>query len=183
MRHLGRMFSSSVVLAAVLAIAAHAAPPAGTDQLEQLDWIIGNWVWEWNTDREVPGIAQSGEQIAGEMRCEWDLNRHAIDMRLSLTKAGQTVWAAHTLIGWDPVKKCVISRSFDSNGGHGSGTVVQQNDSWLFKTSGVNAQGNELVNAMLFSDIQPEGFSLQGTNRPEDGDQVSFGPKTRFQRK
>jgi hypothetical protein len=162
---------------------AMAQPAAPHQQLQKLNWLIGNWQWQWETDQDVPDIAQRNQKISGEMRCRWDLDGHAIDMRLTLTVADRKVWSAHTMIGWDPAGQQLITRSFDSRGGHGSGMFQRQQEAWLLRTSSVNADGNELINALLFSDIQQDSFSLQGTNRPAGSDAVFFGPKKTVQRK
>ena len=101
---------------------------AVNDHLEQLGWLVGDWL------DECP------EAIV-KTRYRWSDSRRFIigEFRVNAPEEGELDGTIH--IGWDPQLKQLRSWVFDSEGGYSTGVWARNEDTWVVKLTGVLADG------------------------------------------
>lgn len=73
------------------------------------------------------------------------------------------------VIGWDPLEESVTSWTFGSDGGHGRGWWVLDDDQWEVTAEGVTAGGDVLTATNVFTIVNDDTFRWQSTDRSIDG--------------
>lgn len=101
---------------------------APREHLEDLAWMIGDWVDE-GTDSVV------------RVHCDWSKDKNFLMRSFTVQRQGRPVLHVTQRIGWDPVARHIRSWEFDSEGGFGGGTWSRDGDRWVVKHSGVRPEG------------------------------------------
>ena len=164
----GMMLVLTAILPASMALAQD-GPVSHYDQLKGLEWLVGTFSAEMKAEEDIPGIVQAGEMYQGTVDCEWQLNKNIIAVHIVLKAKGITFWEHRGMIGWDPISKQIISRSFNSIGGHAQGVFSKNGQNWETKTSGVNGEGKKTSGTGVLFDIVKDSFSVQSVDIKEDG--------------
>lgn len=128
-------------------------------QLQQLDWLIGNW----STDK-------AGS--SAEMKVEWSpQGKKFITSKYTLNKSGQPPQIDSHVIGWDPQRRCIVSWHFDSNGGFGTGIWSKQpnENTWTVDFTGVSGDASNMSANNTFSQKSSDEFVWQSIHRSVDG--------------
>ncbi|CAN5461372.1 hypothetical protein BH10CYA1_BH10CYA1_27780 [soil metagenome] len=128
-------------------------------QLQQLDWLIGNWSTEES-------------ESSAQLKVEWSpQGKKFITSKYTLNKSGTTPQIDTHVIGWDPQRRCIVSWHFDSNGGFGTGIWSKQpnENTWTVDVSGVSGDGGTISANNIFSLKSPDQFVWQSTHRSLDG--------------
>ncbi len=128
-------------------------------QLQQLDWLIGNWA----TDKS---------DSAAELKAEWSpQGKKFITSKYILNKTGSNPQIDSHIIGWDPQRRSIVSWHFDSNGGFGTGIWVKlpNENTWAVAVTGVGGDGSIISAENTFSLKSPDEFVWQSTHRSSDG--------------
>jgi uncharacterized protein (TIGR02246 family) len=126
--------------------------PAGGATLEDLDWMVGDWVI---LDDRV-GKPAAGEQAKPpiEMSVRWNANRTFLlrDVKISAPDGGDAA-ALHVTqrIGWDPLSRQLRSWVFSSDGGHGEATWSRDGDSWVARTTAVLPDGSQTSSLNIYT--------------------------------
>lgn len=119
----------ALVTLAAAAFAAEGVPrPAGGEALDQLGWLVGNWM-----DEAPQTVVTSNHR--------WAPGRSAIVGEYRVHEAGRVVLTGTQRIAWDPLLKKVHSWVFDSQGGTAQGIWTRDGDSWLVTTWGTSGEG------------------------------------------
>jgi len=129
-------------------LAQDAAPDAGGDTLEQLEWMVGDWVL-------VPEDQAAGKQ-AGSMRMtvRWDEGRAFLVREATLTplpESGEPVVTLHQRIGWDPLVERIRSWSFSSDGSRAEATWLREGDSWVVRGTATLPDGTQTNSTNIYT--------------------------------
>ena len=124
---------------------------AQTAPLDELDWMVGQWVDE-------------GENSKITTSCSWTMNRRFLTRSFSVTIDGQASLEGTQFIGWDPIAGQIRSWTFDSEGGLGQGRWIRDGKRWLVKTSFVLGSGERAsaVNVITYVDQNTLGWQSIG---------------------
>lgn len=118
------------------------AEPTHRDHLEELAWLVGDWVDE-SRDGRVRTV------------CRWTEDGSFLLQEVTVTPVDGAVTTLSQRIGWDPLGKRFKSWVFDSTGGYGEGNWTPTETGWLIKFTGVNSDGSL---ASATNHIEPIGL-------------------------
>ncbi len=98
------------------------------EHLEELAWLVGEWV---------------DESDAAEVHttCRWSENQSFLLRSFQVRIRGRAALSGTQRIGWDPRLKQVRSWVFDSDGGFSEGFWSRDGERWVIKTAGVLKDG------------------------------------------
>ncbi len=116
-------------------------PPTNHERLEPLAWLVGEWL-------------DDGGSSVVRTHCDWSPDGNFLLQEMTIQVEGQDVMQVTQRIGWDPIAKRIRSWVFDSEGGFGEGIWTRLDDSWVIKSTGVQAEG---TTASATSVIVPTG--------------------------
>ncbi len=126
---------------------------AGTERLEDLDWMVGDWVVV--DERAGKPAAAGPEKPAIEMKVQWNANRTFLlrDVKIAAPGAADDATALHVTqrIGWDPLGRQIRSWVFSSDGGHGEAVWSRDGDSWVARTTGVLPDGTQTSSLNIYT--------------------------------
>ena len=88
------------------------------EQLEQLGWLIGEWVDESPTALVITSY-------------RWDGDRTSISSEFKIQIGGRPAMMGSQRIGWDPTTKKLHSWVFDSEGGFAEGVWTRHGNQWI----------------------------------------------------
>lgn len=127
--------------------------PAGAETLEDLDWMVGDWVVL--DDRAGKPGAGAPEKPAIEMTVRWNANRTFLlrDVKIAAPGNAGDAAALHVTqrIGWDPLSRQLRSWVFSSDGGHGEAIWSRDGDSWVARTSAVLPDGSQTSSLNIYT--------------------------------
>ncbi len=127
-------------------------PPTPNEMLQDLSWLIGDWINEGSDGRV-------------KMSYQWSEDRNFILGELVFTSEGQTVSKSSQRIAWDPLRGKPRSWIFDSDGGFSEAVWTPTEDGWLLNSSATMPDG-VVGSAVLKIAIQDENrFKLSATHR------------------
>jgi uncharacterized protein (TIGR02246 family) len=121
------------------------------EQLEQLAWLLGDWVNE-DSDAVVHtscGWSEDGNYLLRKFRIE--------------TRDGRVLNGVQR-IGWDESVNKLRSWTFDSEGGFFRGLWTKKDDRWLLTASGVTADGKTASATSVYTRIDAEMVTWQFTS-------------------
>jgi uncharacterized protein (TIGR02246 family) len=126
------------------------------EELQQLDWLTGQWVDEADESIVVFNCARvdDGNYLLREFK---------------VTVAGDEVISGSQRIGWDPLTGRLRAWTFDSQGGHFEGVWRRDGDSWVLTSTGVTAGGETASGTSLFTIIDPHTITWQAVDREIEG--------------
>lgn len=123
-----------------------------TRQLQQLDWLLGEWVDE-------------GDDSIVDFSCKAADNGNFLLREFTVRIAGQAAMSGSQRIGWDPVSGKLRAWTFDSEGGYGEGTWHSNGDGWVLKSTGVTADGQPASSTSLFTMVSGHAMTWQAIDR------------------
>jgi hypothetical protein len=130
---------------------------AETSPLEELDWMVGQWV-------------DQGEDATITTNCAWTKNRRFLTCSFSITIDGQVSLEGTQVVGWDPIVGQIRSWTFDSEGGFGEGRWFKDGNRWLVKASFVLGSGDRASAVNVFTYVDPNTFRWQSIDREIAGE-------------
>jgi hypothetical protein len=146
------------------AVAGEATVDAQTSPLEELDWMVGQWV-------------DQGEDSTITTKCAWALNRKFLKRSFSVKIEGQLSLEGTQFIGWDPIAKQIRSWTFDSEGGVGEGRWIRDGDRWLVKMSFVLADGERASAVNVITYVDQDTLRWQSISREIAGELLPSIPE------
>lgn len=127
--------------------------PTGAETLEDLDWMVGDWVVL--DDRAGKPGAGAPEKPAIEMTVRWNANRTFLlrDVKIAAPGNAGDDAALHVTqrIGWDPLSRQLRSWVFSSDGGHGEAVWSRDGDSWVARTTAVLPDGSQTSSLNIYT--------------------------------
>lgn len=130
------------------------------DHLRPLAWLIGEWAVEKNGSSMV-------------VKSDWAANKKFIHLRYMVKKAGSEELDSQQIIGWDPRREQIVSWTFDSRGGFGSGVWSRRDNQWLVDSEGVDPEGRSTSATNIIANQTANSFSWQSVNRSVEGEPFS----------
>jgi uncharacterized protein (TIGR02246 family) len=128
------------------------AVPTSGDQLQPLDWLVGDWINE-------------GADARVKLSYKWSEDGNFILGEIVVSKNEQDVMKSSHRIGWDPISGKPRSWTFDSDGGFAESTWTQVENAWSIRSTAVMPNG-ESGSANLTISRGAEGrYVMKGTNR------------------
>ncbi len=108
------------------------------DRLEELGWLVGNWIDE-SSDSTV------------RMSCGWTEDKNFLLRRFVVQIQGKPVMKVEERIGWDPLTRQFKSWVFDSEGGHVESLWARRGEDWLITSKGALHDGRAVHASHLLS--------------------------------
>jgi uncharacterized protein (TIGR02246 family) len=121
-------------------------------KLQALEWMLGEWVDE-----------EGDLQVTAS--CRWSPDKNYILREFTCRKEGKEVSHGTQRIGWDGQAQQIKSWMFDSEGGHGEATWVQDGNRWLVKARGVSGDGTPGSATYVFTQQDPNTVILSVRDR------------------
>jgi len=135
-----------------------------TPPLEELDWMVGQWV-------------DQGEDSTITTTCSWALDRKFLKRSFSVEIEGQLSLEGTQFIGWDPIDEQIRSWTFDSEGGVGQGRWIQDGNRWLVKMSFVLATGERASAVNVITYVDQDTLRWQSISREVAGELLPSIPE------
>jgi uncharacterized protein (TIGR02246 family) len=129
---------------------------AGAAELDQLDWLVGNWV-----DESPEALVQTTYR--------WAESRKFLLGQFVIQIHGRKVMSGSERIGWDPVARQLRSWVFDSEGGFAEGLWTRQASQWMVKTSGATRDGRINSATNVYRRLGSDRFAFQSRDRVVGG--------------
>jgi uncharacterized protein (TIGR02246 family) len=145
-----------------------APPPSAYSKLEALEWLVGTWQ------------DKSGDQTV-EAKINWAGDKNFL-VRTINVKGNQSSTDGWEVIGWDPVRQQIRSWIFDSNGGFGESTWVNNGEDWLIRASNVLPDGSRSTAENVLTKVDDNKFTWESQNRTLNGDPQPSLEKIEVQR-
>ncbi len=134
------------------------------EQLDQLKWLIGEWV-----DEDPDDLVQTSYR--------WSTNHHFILCDFTVDLSGQPAMTGTQRIGWDPLAKTVRSWAFDSEGGFTEGIWSHEGDRWIIKTTGVTNDGKSASATNYLTRLHKHRLTWESRDRFIGGEKTDdIGP-------
>jgi hypothetical protein len=128
-----------------------------TSPLEELDWMVGEWI-------------DQGDDSTIVTECSWTKNRRFLKRSFKVRIDEEVTLEGDQFVGWDPIANQIRSWTFDSEGGIGEGRWVQDGNRWLVKASFVLADGARASALNVYTYVDDGAFRWQSTNREVAGE-------------
>jgi uncharacterized protein (TIGR02246 family) len=137
-----------------------AKSPTAHERLEELEWLLGDWVDE------------SGEGVV-HTTCRWSDDKSFLLRDFTVQVAGQPTLSGSQRIGWDPQSHQFKSWVFDPDGGF-SEAVWSRNgkDQWIIKASGVLADGRSVSGTQVLTYVNKGAARWRSVDRAIGGEAV-----------
>jgi uncharacterized protein (TIGR02246 family) len=139
--------------------------PSNYKHLQELDWMVGQWTDESDTDRI-------------EMNCQWSKNRNFMVRTFSVVSGDEIDFSGLQVIGWDPVGKHIRSWVFDSDGGYGDGVWRRHLQSWYVHTTGILPDGAKATGVSVMNLVDDNNFTFKTIDRQVDGELLPNLPES-----
>jgi len=121
---------------------------AEASSLEDLDWMVGEWVLVPEDD---PESKQTGSM---EMTVHWDAGRTFLVREARLTPpqdSGEPAIELQQRIGWDPLVGRIRSWSFSTDGSRAEATWFRDGDSWITRGASVLSDGTQVNSTNIYT--------------------------------
>ncbi len=120
-------------------------------QLEQLGWLMGDWVDE-------------GDESIVIFSCEAVDHGNFLLRKFTIQVAGQEAMSGTQRIGWDPLTGKLRAWIFDSEGGYAEGTWHSDGDNWVLKSTGVTADGQTASSTSIYTFVNAHTMTWQSVD-------------------
>ncbi|WP_254510434.1 YybH family protein [Anatilimnocola floriformis] len=141
------------------------------DNLEELDWLVGEWHDEGTTD---------GLKVRNVFR--WNSKRTFLIRSYHVEEGDEVVRQGTQIIGWDPVNERIRSWIFGSEGGFGEGFWVSEEDGWLATLSGTMPDGSSAIVTQVFKKTGENSMTSQLVGAEIDGELQPAKPVVKMKR-
>ncbi len=127
-------------------------------QLQQLNWLTGDWVDE-------------GDDLIVNFSCQPSDSGNFLLRTFSIQVAGQETMTGTQRIGWNPLTSKLQAWIFDSEGGHAEGSWHRAGDSWVLKCAGVTADGESASCSSIYTPVNEHTMTWQSVDHEVSGEQ------------
>ena len=145
------------------------APPLSAySKLAALEWMVGTWQ------------DKSGDQTV-QAKINWAGDKNFL-VRTINVQGNETSTDGWEIIGWDPVRQQIRSWIFDSNGGFGESSWVNNGEDWLIRASNVLPDGGRSTAENVLTRVDDNKFTWESQNRTLNGEPQPSLDKIEVQR-
>jgi uncharacterized protein (TIGR02246 family) len=131
-------------------------PPTAAEQLQQLDWLVGEWVDE------------NGDTLV-HTAYHWSADKHYLLSEYSVQGQNKAAVQGTQRIGWDPRVQKLHSWTFDTAGGFSEGLWSRSGDQWIVKITGVAADGRTRSATNILTRLSKDHATYQSRDRVVGG--------------
>jgi len=128
-------------------------------QLEQLSWLIGDWVDE-------------GDDALVTFTCQSVDGGNFLLRKFTIEIAGQEALSGTQRIVWDPLTGKLRAWIFDSEGGYGEGLWHRNGNNWVLKQTGVTADGEPASSTSIYTLVNGHTMTWQSVEHEIAGVQI-----------
>jgi uncharacterized protein (TIGR02246 family) len=129
------------------------------EQLEQLEWMLGEWVNESDD-----GIINT--------HCKWSDDGNFLLREFDVKVEGRIALRGTQRIGWDGQRKQFRTWVFDDRGGFAEGLVSRDGDRWIVNSSGVRSDGRSVSTTTAFTALGKDRILWETLERSVGGEAV-----------
>jgi len=123
------------------------------ERLQELEWMVGDWVDEDENTKVSANI-------------KWADNQSYLIRTYSLHIKGDKASSGTMFIGWDPQSAQIKSWVFDSEGGHGEGLWTRSGDNqWVVKAQGVLRDGRPSSATQIHTVLNKDSVKTSSIDR------------------
>ncbi len=122
------------------------------EALQQLGWLIGDWV-----DESPDALVVTSYR--------WADNQLSIVSDFKVQIGGQPAMTGTQRIRWDPCSKRLRSWVFDSEGGFGEGVWARDGNQWIVKRTGVTRDGETASKTTIITRVSRNRMTYQSRDR------------------
>lgn len=144
--------------------------PTAHDRLEDLAWLVGDWI-----DESPTAVVHSS--------CRWDDSGNFLIQDFEIRVAGKTAMSGTMRIGWDAVDRQIESWVFDSLGGHTEGFWVRDGAEWSVHSRGHTVAGEVATAVNIYRRVDDDTIAWRSTERSLDGVRVDDIPTVTVKRR
>lgn len=147
-------------------------PPAdiASEALSALNWIIGEWEGQ-------------GDGWKATTKAFWTLNGRFITRTFSIKREGEeSPFEGAEVIGYDHVNKNLKSWTFDSEGGVGNATWIQEGGTWIATATDTLPDGSKSSAQHIFTPIAENRIAVESINRVIGGQALPNTPRVEITR-
>lgn len=126
-------------------------------ELEQLGWLVGDWV-----DESAAAVVKTTYR--------WSEDRKFLLNDFTIHAHGQTTLSGTGRLGWDPRAKKVRSWIFDSQGGFAEGLWTRDGSTWIVELSGVTRDGRTSSATNTITRLSGDRYAFECRDRIIGGD-------------
>ena len=146
-----------------------APPPSAYSKLEALEWMLGTWQ------------DKSGGQTV-HAKFNWAGDKNFLVRTINVQGGDQSITDGWEIIGWDPVRQQIRSWIFDSNGGFGESTWINNGEDWLIRAFNVLPDGSRSTAENVLTKVDDNKFTWESQNRTLNGEPQPSLDKIEVQR-
>jgi len=133
-------------------------PESNYERLQELEWLLGDWVEE-------------SKDVLVRTSWAWSENKNFIVGHYEMKREGQEPLSGSQRIGWDPLTRQIRSWTFDSNGGYGQGLWSRRGDNqWIVKAEGVLRDAQTATTTQTLTRMPNDRASWSFTDRVAGGE-------------
>ena len=158
------------LVASVRDFHAAADEPTPHERLEDLAWLVGDWV-----DENPTSVVHSS--------CRWDDSGNFLIQDFEIRVAGNVAMSGTMRIGWDAVNRQIRSWVFDSLGGHTEGFWVRDGAEWSVHARGHTAAGEVTSAVNIYRRVDDDTIAWRSTERTLNGVRVDDIPTVTVKRR
>ncbi len=125
---------------------------APSDDLADLEWLIGDWTAEENGART-------------ESKCRWIVDNKFVERSYSTTQIDGTITTGLQIIGWNSQGNYVQSWNFTADGGHAIGVWSATEGGWLAKVNGTTGASVSTSAVNLLRRLDDNAYAWQSMDR------------------
>lgn len=134
-------------------------PRQHKNQLQQLSWMIGDWVHE-------------GDGAIVHFNCRASESGNFLLRDFTVHVAGGQTMTGTQRIGWDAQSGKFRTWVFDSDGGFGEGSWHRDGNDWVLKLNGVTADGQSASSTSIYSYVDKRTMTFRSVNHEIGGVQL-----------
>ncbi len=117
-------------------------------ELQQLDWLNGEWIDE-------------GDDSIVSFSCKPSDKGNFLLRQFNIQIAGREAMSGTQRMGWDPLTGKLRSWMFDSEGAYGEGLWHRDGDNWVLKTTGTTADGESASSTSIYTLVNEHTMTWQ----------------------
>jgi uncharacterized protein (TIGR02246 family) len=134
-------------------LAAPAADISPYERLQELEWMVGDWVDESENNKVTASVRWADNQ-------SYLIRTYAVEIQ------GEKASSGTQFIGWDPQSGQIKSWVFDSEGGHGEALWTHtEPNKWVLKAQGVLRDGRPSSATQIHTIINKDSVKSSSINR------------------
>lgn len=132
-------------------------PASAAAALDELGWLVGNWV-----DRS--------EGVDVQTTVAWAAEKSFLVRTYKVKAKDGDEMTGTQVIGWDAKRKRVRSWNFDSDGSFGEGEWAKNGDEWLIKSSQTLADGRAASATEIITRTNNDALTVRRVGHEIDGE-------------